>query len=379
MAEENNTAPDARQQPGSATGPDPLPESDPPTAADAPAESAGIAGTAAQKALTPGQRLAQKRGKKALQKKEFKAELQREDEAKAEAEQEEAERILGRRPEPGAPDSVQEVASEFTGYVQHNRGRIVGAVLAVVALGFAAVLARTYMGAGSAEQAQLLASAIEIANAPIDVADADGKNADGKPVFKSAADRAAKAADAFASAAKKDPDSTAGSWAKLGQASVLMAAGKADQATPLFQTTFSARKDEPVLGGPALEGLGIALEAGGKTDEALKRFEELKSYDGGAHKDVAEYHLARIKLAKGDRDGAKALLKDVYDRLGAPAEGAPKSRFLKGEVEARLAELDSSLVPAGGSEAQQFSSEEIQRLIQQLQQKGNAPAGSTGE
>jgi hypothetical protein len=42
----------------------------------------------------------------------------------------------------------------------------------------------------------------------------------------------------------------------------------------------------------------------------------------------------------------------------------------------RLAEIDSSLVPAGSGEAQQFSQEEIQRLIQQLQQQqGHAPQG----
>ena len=93
---------------------------------------------------------------------------------------------------------------------------------------------------------------------------------------------------------------------------------------------------------------------------------------------MAEYHLARIKLARGDREAAKTLLKGVYDRLGSPAEGAPKSRFLKGEVEVRLAELDSSLVPAGGG-GQEFSPEEIQRLIQQLQQKGGMPPGAGHE
>src|SRR6185436_6325543 len=103
----------------------------------------------------------------------------------------------------------------------------------------------------------------------------------------------------------------------------------------------------------------IALESSGKLDEALKQLEQLKKYDDGAYKDLAEYHLARFKLASGDRDAAKTLLKGVYDRLGSPAEGAPKSRFLKGEVEVRLAELDSSLVPAGGG-AQEFSQEEIQ-------------------
>jgi tetratricopeptide (TPR) repeat protein len=381
MAEQNKIVPDTRPQSGTAVGSEPVPTSESPDATEAAGgeQAAQAPSNAPGKALTPGQRLALKRDKKAQLKKDFKAELKRDEEAEAEREQEEAERVLGyRRPAP-PPDTVQEVASEFTGYVQGHRGRIVSVVLGVIALGFAVVLGRTYMSSGSAEQAQRLASAIEIANAPLDPADDDGKGEDDKPVFKSAADRAAKASEAFASAAKLEPDSLAAGWARLGQAGTLLGAGKADQAVPLFQASLAAHKDDLVVSARALEGLAIALEASGKGEEARKRFEELKGFDGGAHKDLAEYHLARLKLAKGDRDGAKALLKDLYDRLSAPAEGAPRSRFLKSEVEARLAELDSSLVPAGGSEAQQFSPEEIQRLIQQLQQKGGAPPGSPNE
>jgi tetratricopeptide (TPR) repeat protein len=386
MAEENKIVPDARPQPGT---PGSEPASEPPEAAQAEsapapeppssADSSSGAGPRPSAGLTPGQRLALKRDKKAQQKKEFKAELKRDEEAEAAREQEEAERVLGYRRPAAAPDAVQEVATEFTGYVQGHRGRIVGAVLGVLALGFVFVLGRNYMSAGSAEQAERLASAIELADAPLDPADDDGKGENDKPVFKSAADRTSKASEAFASAAKLSSDSLAGSWARLGQAGVLLAAGKADQAVPLFQQSLTAHKDDPVVGARALEGLAIALEASGKRDEALKRFQELKSFDGGAHKDVAEYHIARLKLAQGDRDGAKALLKDLYDRLSAPAEGAPRSRFLKGEVEARLSELDSSLVPAGGGEAQQFSPEELQRLIQQIQQKGGVPPGGRGE
>jgi tetratricopeptide (TPR) repeat protein len=379
MAEENKIVPEVRPQPGAGVGPEPASSDASPDGEKSDAPAAEPRGPASAKGLTPGQRLALKRDKKAQQKKDLRAELKREEEAEAEAEQEEAERVLGyRRPAP-EPDTVQEVASEFTGYVQGHRWRIVGVVLGVIALGFAVVLGRSYLATGDAEQAQRLASAIELANAPLDPADDDGKGADDKPVFKTAADRASKAAEAFAAAVKLSPDSLAASWARLGQAGVLLGAGKADQAVPLFQASLTAHKEDPVVGARALEGLGIALEAGGKSDEALKRYEELKSFDGGANKDLAEYHIARIKLAKGDREGAKTLLKELYDRLSAPAEGAPRSRYLKGEVEARLAELDSSLVPAGGGEAQQFSPEEIQRLIQQLQQKGANPHGGSGE
>jgi tetratricopeptide (TPR) repeat protein len=349
---------DAAEPEASASGPEPARDREP-----LPDEKTRGRG------LTPGQRLAAKRDKKAQQKQDFKADLKRKDEEEQAQEQEEAERVLGYRREVSAPDVQQEAAANVTHYVQDHSGRLVAGVLAVVAVGLLVVFGRDFLMAGSAEQAGLLAKALEIANAQVDANDDDGKNEQGKPVFKSEKERATKAAEAFAAAVKSDPKSQAGSFAKIAQGGQLVSLGKPEQAAPLFASAFGAEKERPGVAALALEGEGIALEAAGKAGEAEKRFEQLKSFDDSAHKDVAEYHLARLKLAKGDREAAKVLLKGVYDRLGSPAEGAPKSRYLKGEVEVRLAELDSSLVPAGGGEAQQFSQEEIQRLIQQLQQQ----------
>lgn len=371
MADENNIQPTPPANSG--TGPEP--------SAPAAGEDSAQNTQADPKGLTPGQRLAAKRNKKAQQKQEFKGELKRQEEQQRADEQEEAERMMGTYTAPvTTPDAVQEVARDFSSYLHDHRNLIVGGIVTLVVVGLAAVFGQNWFRAGSAEQAKLLATAIEIANAQVDSSNTDGKDAAGKPVFKSEADRANKAVEAFAAAAKESPDSTAARWAKLGQSSVLTLSGKAGDAVPLFAASFSARGDQAGLGALALEGHALSLETAGKVDEALKQLEQLKTYEGGAYKDLAEYHVARIKLAQGDRDGAKTLLKGVYDRLGSPAEGAPKSRFLKGEVEVRLAELDSSLVPAGGSGSQDFSPEEIQRLIQQLQQqKGGAPAGAGAE
>lgn len=375
MADENNMQPTPPANSG--TGPEPSA----PAAGEDSAQN--LTKPADPKAMTPGQRLAAKRNKKAQQKQDFKSELKRQEEQQRADEQEEAERVMGTYTAPvTAPDAVQEVARDFSSYLHDHRNLIIGSIVSAIAVGLLLVLGQNWLRAGSAEQAKLLATAIEIANAQVDSSNTDGKDAAGKPVFKTEADRASKAVEAFAAAAKESADSTAARWAKLGQGSVLTLSGKAGDAVPLFAATFSSRGDQMGLGALALEGHALALETAGKADEALKQLEQLKTYDGGAYKDLAEYHVARIKLASGDRDGAKTLLKGVYDRLGSPAEGAPKSRFLKGEVEVRLAELDSSLVPAGGSGSQEFSPEEIQRLIQQMQQQqqhGGGPAGAGSE
>jgi tetratricopeptide (TPR) repeat protein len=376
MADQQNIQP---TPPAGAGGPEPKPGPEDAAATADKVEGAESSATdkpADAKGLTPGQRLAAKRNKKAQQKQDFKSELKRKDEQQRAEEEEEAERVMGVYRAPAAPDAVQEVARDFSSYVHDHRNLIIGGLLLLLVVGLGVVFGKNYVATGSAEQARLLATAIEIANAQVDAANTEGKDSDGKPVFKSEADRASKAAEAFAAAVKNAPDSSGAHWAKLGQGSVLTLSGKADEAVTLFASTFAGTDGESAMNALALEGHVIALESAGKVDEALKQLERLKGYDDGAYKDVAEYHLARIKLARGDREAAKTLLKGVYDRLGSPAEGAPKSRFLKGEVEVRLAELDSSLVPAGGG-AQEFSPEEIQRLIQQLQQqKGGAPAGA---
>jgi tetratricopeptide (TPR) repeat protein len=340
------------------------------------AEAPGVppaATPASAKGLTPGQRLAAKKAQKAQDKREFKDELKRKEAEAREKELEEANRLIAPQAQPALPDEVQKVAGTFSDFMHENRARILTAVVGVLAIALTAIFARDYMSRGSAEQANLLASALELSSAPIDAEDTDGKTDDGKPVFKTREDRAKKASEAFQAAVKNSPDSLGASWGRLGAASIELTNGHAEQAIPLYQAVYDKHRSDAVLGGRALEGLALSLEASGKSAEAQKRFEELKSLD----KDASEYHLARLKLAAGDREGAKTLLKGLYDRLSDPPEGSLPSRYLKGEVEVRLSELDSSLVDKGSSGGeQQFSQEELQRLIEQLQRKGGTPGGA---
>ncbi|MFT3921768.1 MAG: hypothetical protein QM778_04475 [Myxococcales bacterium] len=369
MGEDNNLEPE-RTEPERNT-PEPEPEEASASAGESGAPSpAAPASSGSAKGMTPGQRLAAKKAQKAVEKREFKDELKRKEEETRAEEQAEAERFLAPPREPALPDEVQKVAGDFTDFVQHNRGRITGGIAAVVIGALAFIGIRAQLRTGSAEQAGLLAAALETGSAQIDAEDTDGKTDDGKPVFKSREDREKKAAEAFAVAAKNSPDSLAAAWAQLGEAAQQVAGGEAAKAEPLYKNVYQNHADQPLLKARALEGLALTAEAQGKPDEALKRYEELKAAD----KDFAEYHIARLKLEKGDREGAKTLLKGVYDRLSDRTDGAPPSRFLKGEVEVRLAELDSSLVDKGtsGEGGQQFSPEELQRLLEQLRQQGGA-------
>lgn len=392
MADENTAKPgDPPKEPGSEPlSPDEAgstPSIEGPGAEDTPAEAEVPAAGGAQMpatsaAMTPGQRLAAKKALKATQKREFKEELKREEEEKRLKELEEADRLLGRGPiEPALPQNVERAAGKFTRFLQENKLRILaGVVAAAVAAGIGFGL-QEFTESGSAEQAAELARALEILDAPIDADDADGKTDDGKPVFKSASERASKAAAAFADVVKSDSDSAAAAWAKLGQGAAQLRLGKPEEARATFRSVENAPEERPVRTGRAIEGAAIALEAQGKLDEALQAYQQLQSLAG--EKALAEYHIARLRLAKGDREGATTLFKQLYDQLSAPNDDRPPSGYLRGEVEQRLAELDSSLVDQGSATQppQQFSDEQLQRLLQQLQSqgKGGTAPGAGGE
>lgn len=358
MAEDNNLEPernDAERKEG-----EPPPED---------TQGSGTAPSVADlKGLTPGQRLAAKKAQKAVEKREFKEEIKRKDEVAREEETAEAQELLGQAPgAPLAPDQVQQVAGEFTDFMQVNRAKILGGIAVVVVGALSFIGLRGVVGQGSSEQGVLLASALDIGGAAVDADNTRGIDDDGKPVFKSHEERLKATAAAFEVAAKNSPSTVAAGWAQLAEGAVKLELGDAAATTTLLKGVLDANKGRPTLEARALEGLGIAAESSGKADDAAKRYEDLKRLD----QDSAEYHLARLKLEKGDREGAKTLLKGVYDRLGARGDGVPASRYLKGEVEARLSEIDSSLVDKGtsGGDGQQFSQEELQRLIEQLRQQ----------
>ncbi len=358
------------------SGEDAASEGIPAPAASAPDASAVVA--AKQAALTPGQRLAAKKAQKAIEKRESKEERKRSEEETRQREQTEVDRLYGRvRPTAGLPEDVQKVAGNFTTFMQTQRERILIGVGVALALAGSVIGVQKFLRSGSAQQATELGRAIELVSARIDPENSDGKADDGKPVFKSQPARAEQARAAFERAAKEGPERPAGAWAHLGQAAAELSLGKFEQARAHFQSVYDGHAEQPELAARALEGAAVSLEGAGKAGDALKAYEKLKTVEGNAQ--LADFQIARLKLAQGDRDTAKKLLKALYDQLSTPSEGSAPSQYLKNEVELRLAELDSTLIDKGrvGDQPQQFSEEQLQRLIEQLQKnKGASGAGS---
>ena len=163
---------------------------------------------------------------------------------------------------------------------------------------------------------------------------------------------------------------------KLGSAISHFELGEYDDAVKDYET-FLADKDPSLvwIKPAAIEGLGYALEAKGKLDEAQKRFEALMSESQGEAKRTATYQAARMAQLKGDDDGAKKLFKEV---LSSYSEEEKPSRFDLVFVQSRtrLLELDPKAevpdMPAGGMGAFDGMDPRILRQLMQAKQGAGA-------
>ena len=116
--------------------------------------------------------------------------------------------------------------------------------------------------------------------------------------------------------------------------------------------------------GRALEGLGFAKEGKGDLEGALASYRELETVDGRGFKELGMYHQARMLLAKGDKEGAKGLFKQVHDRLEKPGDDSNGTRYVQQMTDEALMRIDPSLVPPKES-GKKLTKEQIEKLLQQ--------------
>ncbi len=167
------------------------------------------------------------------------------------------------------------------------------------------------------------------------------------------------------------------SLGELEKAATLMDLGKYAEAVKAYEAFLSAGAKGPAwLKAQASEGLGLALEAEGKIDEAEKAFAEWMSESDGDTKTLAAYHAARLAQKKGDKDAAVKRYKEV---MAAYKDTAAPSRYDVVFVQARtrLLTLDPSAevpaLPAGGMDA--FEGMDP-RILQQLMQAQSGAGAS---
>lgn len=269
--------------------------------------------------LTPGARLAAQRAAKAAQKAAKKGTA------------------------PMVPSAVGERVSRFNELVEQNKRLILGSVLGVALVLLLATAWNTYYSAAARSAGKALAEVVSAVNADIraeQVRLAAGEEGDAT-AKKPDADRVLRG---FNEAVETHPQTKAATWARLGEAKALYSAGKYAEAARVYTAALKAAGDDAFIASRALEGLGISLEGEKKRKEALARFQEMAELAGGAFKPLAEYHVARMYIAQGDKKRAVVKLNEVVTALQSSSSGDARSRYryVMVEASARLRELGYS-------------------------------------
>lgn len=298
-----------------------------------------------------GQRLAAQQAAKAARK--AAAKQAREEERRA-ADEPEAEDL--------GPDEVEVAAEAVTDWFTENQKMLVGVASAIV-LGAGAYFGiGAVLGSKNAEVASLLNEANTTAIAPVipstDVNDSDEES------YSSVAARAERSLEEFRAVVSHDKAAAAATWAQIGEGRAQLELGKYDEAVKAFDGALSSGGDDVLVKRAAIEGMGAALEAQDKWDEAAAKYEQLGAAEDPALKLAADYHKARVMQAKGDVVKATEMLRSVSDKL--KAEDAPKLPYIKARVTSRLRALD-------GGEAEtapQMDPAQLQELIRRMQQQG---------
>ena len=190
------------------------------------------------------------------------------------------------------------------------------------------------------------------------------------------------ALEAYRRVVTEYPSSDAAIWARLGEAKALADLGRHGEAREAYEAAEGEGGSDPSVALRALEGIAFTFEAEEQWDQAHQVYERLAAIDGQRYQPVAEYHRARMYIAKGERERATETLRELVEDLGQAEEDDERQDFayVLAQAETRLRELDPSAAPPprasesplgglGGGPGGQMSNEQLQELIRQFQQK----------
>ncbi len=299
-------------------------------------------------------------------------------------------------------------AEQAGSWAKDNRGTVLVA-LAVLVIGLGGWMGWRYHTDQEAQAAaSLLEDAVEIADAAVIPEEEDGDDAahadaerpdtdhaddeDEAPTFPTEQARAEAALEAYRRVLSQYPDSTAAPWARLGEARALFELDHNDEARTAYEQAITEGGADSAVVWRALEGKGFTFEAEEHWDQALGVYQELARVDDARFEPVASYHMARMYLAKNDRERATETLRGVVDHLreAEDDEHAQDFQYVLAQAQTRLRELDPSAVPApppglgdqpfggGGGGADQLTPEQLQELIRRFQQQQQAGGGAGG-
>ena len=278
---------------------------------------------------TAGQRLAERKEKKAQR--------------KIEEKHREAELL-----EEEAIEAAEEVEEAATDFFERNAREIAIGFAAVLLLGFGWLGFQKITSGAAKETTDQLWAALETAAAPIVPEDQEPPlGLEDETTYATAIARDDATLEQLRSVVLEAGSSAAGARAQLAIGSILLGRGENDDARAAFQ---AALEDEsPDTQARALEGLGFVAEATDEIAEARQQFERLANLPGVANELLGSYHLARMDIASDDEAAASERLREVLERLRQ--DEAPELDYVRAEAEARLSAIDPTLVPQSAGDA----------------------------
>ena len=267
-------------------------------------------------------------------------------------------------------DEFMVKSMSFLDWAVERRKQLGALMLLILLAAIGGIVANNIMDADKESSSALLEAGLEVAVAPIIPSENDIPAADdGKVWFETTEAKTSKSLELFGKVIEQKPGSTYAAMATLNMAAAKYDTGKYDEAVKQYKA-FLSSMDETTkwLQSNAIEGLGQALEASGKIDEARTEYKKLSTNAEGDIALIGKYNEARL-IEKTDKDTAITMLKEVVDKVRDSGK-TDKFNFLFVEAREHLLALDpDAVVPdlPTGMDLNNMDPAMLQRLIQARQ------------
>jgi tetratricopeptide (TPR) repeat protein len=274
-------------------------------------------------------------------------------------------------------DALARSSSAVSKWIRENFGIIQWVILGALVAGGGYVFYQTRVDKGAANATSALMSGVSADRGRVMAEDKrtdEEKEADTVKVYKTVEERADNALAGYKKVISEHPGTGAAILGRLGEGNAYLDKHEWDKALEALSAVASSSLAgaDPDVKGRALEGLGFAKEGKGDLDGALATFKELEGVDARGYKELGLYHQGRVLLAKGDKDKAKDLLKQVHDKLEQPTTEGQNFRYLQQMTDETLRRIDPTLVPnktpMGGPKGA-LTPDQLEKLKRQLEEK----------
>lgn len=231
------------------------------------------------------------------------------------------------------PDELQKLGQEALPFLEKHGKAVVGAVGAVLVIGFVAAIVSTLNVRGDEQASRDFGAALSVLDREVNANPGEPKPGQEAP-FKTEAEKDEAIVKALTEFRAKYPGKKAAVSAALPLAQAHLRQGKADLALPLIEEYLAKAESDDPLRPAGYEARGYALEAQQKYDDALSAFDTLaRENKTDFMKGMGQYHRGRVLLLKGDSAGAVKTFSEV--ETAAPNTAA--ARLAKERISALIA------------------------------------------